>query len=79
VDGRVLLLELREDDRQDRAAGPGRRPDLEPAVQLALGLVAELGQQLLLDREQALRAPVEARPGLGRLDAAPGPVEELQA
>ena len=59
--------------------GPVERADLEPAGELALDLLAELGEQLLLEREQALRAPVEAAAGLGRLDAPPRAVEQLQA
>ena len=59
--------------------GPVERADLEPAGQLALRLLAELGEQLLLEREQPLRAPVEAAAGLGRLDAAARAVDELQA
>ena len=39
----------------------------------------DLLEQLLLEREQPLRAAVEPPPGLGRLDAAAGAVEELRA
>ena len=53
----VQLLELRQHDRQHRAAGPRRGADLEPAGRFALGLLTELGEQLLLEREQTLRTP----------------------
>ena len=59
--------------------GPGRRADLEPARELALRFAAEIGEQLLLHREQPLRAAVEAVARLGRLDAPAGAVEQLQA
>jgi len=73
----VEPLELGEHDRQDAPAGPGRAADLEPSGQLALGLVPELVQDLLLEREQPLRAAIEPHAGLGRLDAPPGAVEQL--
>ena len=69
--------ELTEDDRDDGPAGAGRRSELEPARDpRALG---ELVVELLLGREDALRVAVEALPRLGRLDAAPGAVDELYA
>ena len=71
------LLELAEHDGQDAAARPGRGADLEPALELALGLLAELREQLLLEREQPLRAAIEPQAGLGRLDPAAGAVEQL--
>ena len=51
-------------------------PIAEAPLQL-VRLVLEVGQHLLLRGENALRAPVEREPGLGRLDAASGAVEEL--
>ena len=39
---------------------------------------ADLGDELLLEREQPLRAAVEPQPGLGRLDAPARAVEELR-
>ena len=74
---RVELLELGEHDRQDAPARPGRAADLEPPGELAFGVVAELLKDLLLEREQPLRAAIEPHPGLGRLDAPPGAVEQL--
>ena len=76
---RMELLELPEDDRQDASAGPGRGADLEPALELAFGLLAEVREQLLLEREQPLRSAVEPETGLGRLDPASRAVEELLA
>ena len=73
------LLELAQHDGDHRPARPGRGAELEASRQLTLDLLAELGEQLLLLREQAQRAPVEAPPGLGRLYPTPRPVEELQA
>src|SRR5215472_6440170 len=73
------LLELAEHDGQDAPAGPRRRPDLEPALQLALGLLAELREQLLLEGEQPLRAAIKPVARLGRLHPTAGAVEELLA
>jgi lipopolysaccharide/colanic/teichoic acid biosynthesis glycosyltransferase len=76
---RVQLLELAEDEREDRAAGTRRGTDLEPAGQLALGLLAELLEELLLQREQALRTAVQPLAGLGRLNPPSGAVEQSLA
>ena len=57
--------------------GPVEAPNRELAVQRPLGLAGDVLEQLSLLREQPLRAPVEAPPGLGRLDAAARAVEEL--
>ena len=51
--------------------------DLELPAERPLRL-AELLEQLLLEREHPLRAAVEPHPGLGRLDTPPGAVEELR-
>src|SRR5262249_55285768 len=59
VDLPMELLKLAEPDRQTAAARPGRGTDPEPAAQLALRLLAELFEQLLLHREQPLRPAVE--------------------
>src|SRR4249919_660171 len=74
---RVELLELGEHDREDAPARPGRAADLEPAGELAFGVVSELLQHLLFEREQPLRAAIEPHPGLGRLNAPPGAIEQL--
>ena len=71
------LLELAEQDGQDASARPGGGAYLEPPLQLALGLLSELREQLLLERQEPLRSAVEPESGLGRLDPAAGTVEEL--
>ena len=72
-------LELAEQQRHDDRGGPGGRTELKLAPELALALAGELVEQLLLEREQALRAAVEPQARLGRLDATAGAVEELRA
>jgi hypothetical protein len=64
----VELLELAEQGGQDAAPWPCGGADLEPARQLALGLLAELREHLLLEGEEPLRAAVEPHAGFGRLD-----------
>ena len=61
------------------AAGPGRGAERERAREVALALRGDVVEHLLLEREQTLRAAVEPRAGLGRLDPAPRAVEELRA
>ena len=73
---RMELLELPEDDRQDASTGTGGGADLEPPLELALGFLAEVRKQLLLERDEPLRSAVEPETGLGRLDPAAGAVEE---
>ena len=68
--------ELAEEERQHGRPRPGRAADLQPPRELPLGLARDVFEQLLLEREQALRAAVEPLPGLGRLDAATGAVEQ---
>ena len=69
--------ELAEQDRDDRAAGPGRGSELEAAGQRLL--FGHLVEQLLLGREHAVRVPVQPLPRFGRLDAAARAVEEPNA
>src|SRR5881394_1663899 len=71
------LLELPEDDRQDASTGTGGSAHLEPALELALGFLAEVRKQLLLERDEPLRSAVEPETGLGRLDPAAGAAEAL--
>ena len=70
--------ELAEELREHDPAGPGRGADLEPALELRRRLLGHLGDDLLLEREQPLRAAVEPHARLGRLDAPAGAVEELR-
>ena len=72
----MLALELAEQDRDDRAARAGRGADRERAAELAGLALLELLDQLLLELQHPLRAAVEREPGLGRLDAAAGAVEQ---
>src|SRR5439155_26173443 len=74
----VAVGEVAEELRDDDPAGACRGPDLEGSAQLLGAFQAELGDDLLLEREQPLRAAVEAQARLGRLDAAAGAVEQLR-
>src|SRR5205085_2290834 len=65
-----------QEERQNRAAGARGRADLEPPVQLARVARGDLLDDLLLEREQPLRAAVEDEPGLGGLDAPSRAVEQ---
>ena len=76
---RMELLELAEELCDHDPAGAGRGADLEGPGKLIAALEPDLGDDLLLEGEQPLRAPVEAQPRLGRLDATAGPVEQLWA
>ena len=75
----VLALELAEEQRQDDRGGPGRRAEVERAGELALADGGDVLEQLILEREHPLRAPVQSSARLGRLDPAPRAVEELLA
>ena len=77
-DARMLALELAEEQRHDDRGRAGRGADLQLARELALALAGDLVEDLPLEREQPLRAAVEPQPGLGRLDAAAGAVEQLR-
>ena len=46
---------------------------------MAARILGEIGDEVALEREEALGSAVEAQPGLGRLDPAAGAVEELRA
>ena len=75
---RMPLRELAEELREDDPARTGGGADLEAARQLVASLERHLGHDLLLEREQALRAAVEPHAGLGRLDSAARAVEQLR-
>ena len=61
------------------AAGPGRRAELERPGELALAAGRDLVEQLLLEREQPLRARGRVAARLGRLDPTARAVEQLRA
>src|SRR5262249_20186634 len=61
------------------AAGPGRGADRTRPAELPRLDARYVLDELLLEREQALRAAVEAAAGLGGLDAPAGAVEQLLA
>src|SRR5579862_7645304 len=74
MEGAELAEKLREHD----APGAGRGADLERAGQLVGRVAADLGDELVLEREQALSAAVEPQAGLSRLDAPARAVQELR-
>src|SRR5437763_4818314 len=76
---RVALLELAEEQRDDVRARAGGGADLEPAAQPAFVLGGDDLEQLLLEREQLLRALVQAQARLGGDDTPAGTVQELPA
>ena len=77
-DLRVPLLELAEEERQHGLAGTRRGAELQSAAQLADRARRDVLEELLLEREQALRAAIEARARLGGLHPPPGAVEQLR-
>jgi hypothetical protein len=72
----MVALELAQEQRKEVAAGAGRGADCECSVKLAALLPRELLVELMLELEDALSLLVQDEPGLGRLNAAPGAVEE---
>ena len=79
ADSRVGPLELAEQLGDDDGRRAGRGAERKRSREVALALRGDLVDHLLLEREQPLRAAVEPRAGLGRLDPPPGAVEELRA
>ena len=75
---RVQRLELAEQVREHDPAGAGRGADLERPLELVGRLLGDLGDDLLLEREQPLRAAIEPHARLGRLDPPPRAVEQLR-
>jgi hypothetical protein len=73
----VTFLELAEDDRHDAAARPGRRAELERTGDGVVVVRLELLEQLLLGLQQALCRGIQPQAGLGGLDPAARPVEQL--
>jgi hypothetical protein len=76
-DLRVRLGELAEQNRDDRAARARRRAQRELPAKRPFGSARDLVEQLPLEREHALRAPVETVARLGRLHAPARAVEQL--
>jgi lipopolysaccharide/colanic/teichoic acid biosynthesis glycosyltransferase len=74
----VELLELAEQLGDHDPAGTRRRADLECPRKLVATFEPDLGDDLLLECQQPLCTAVETHSRLGRLDATPGPVEELR-
>ena len=74
----MARLELAQQVGEHDAARAGRGADLERAAQLLAAGVGDLGDDLFLQREQALGAAIEPHAGLGRLDAPARAVEELR-
>ena len=79
LDAGVLGLELAEEQRQHDRGGAGRGSEVERPRELALTDGRDVLEQLVLEREHPLRAPVEPPTGLGRLDSAARAVEQLPA
>ena len=79
LDAGILGLELAEQQRQDDRRRAGRGSEVERSRELALADRRDVLEQLILEREHPLRAPVEPPAGLGRLDPAARAVEQLLA
>ena len=75
VQVRVPALELAEEKRHEVGSRSRRGPDGERPAQ-SRAVLGDLLEELLLEREHAVGAAVEALAGLGRLDASPRAVEE---
>jgi hypothetical protein len=75
----MLPLELAEQDGHEVGAGAGRGGQRERSGESSLVSGGDLLEHLVLELEHALRAPVEALPGLGRLDPPARAVEEALA
>ena len=79
ADVRVLALELGEHHRNGDGGRPGRRAEHEIAREVALAGGRHLGDELILERQHALRAAIQTPARLGRLDAATRAVEKLRS
>ena len=73
----MLALELAEEERDELPARARSRRRSRACPRSVALVGGELLEQLLLELEHPLRAPVEAPARLGRLDAAAGAVEQL--
>jgi hypothetical protein len=76
---RMLLLELAEQQRDDRSAGARRRAEVERAGDRAQVVRIEILEQMLLGGQQPLRRRIEPAAGLRGFDTPPGAVEKLPA
>ena len=79
ANSRVGALELAEEPWHDDRGRAGRRAHRERAGEVSVAFRRHLVEHLLLEREEPLRAAVEARTRLGRLDTPARPVEKLGA
>ena len=75
----MRALELAEEPRHDDRGRAGRRAHRERAGEVSVAFRRHLVEHLLLEREEPLRAAVEARTRLGRLDTTTRAVEKLGA
>src|SRR5262249_8782596 len=75
----MAALKLAENDRDGDGSGTRRSAEYEVTCELTLARCRDVGDELILEREHALRAPVQLPAGVRGLDPAPGTVEELRA
>ena len=75
----VPLVELAQEHGHDDRGGTGRGADRELTRERAGALGGDLVEHLLLELQHALGPAEQPHPGLGRLDAAAGAVEQLGA
>jgi hypothetical protein len=75
----VIALELAQEKGDEVRSRACRRADRKRPLKLAAGLLLELGEELSLELEEALRAAIEPEARLRGLDAPTGSVEELSA
>ncbi len=75
----MLALELAEQERQHDRSGSRRGADRELTAERPARLGSDLVEELLLERQQALGAAVQAPTRLRRLDPSSGAVEQLRA
>ena len=75
----ALALELAEEERDCDGGGAGGGSEHEVAGEVALGGRADVGDDLVLERQHALRAAIQAQARLGRLHSPSRAVEELRA
>jgi hypothetical protein len=74
---RMRPLEFAEEERDEVCPRARRGPERERAGERALAERRHVLEELRLELEHPLCAPVEALPGFGRLDPSPGSVEKF--